>query len=466
MKIYPPEPEIGEFEGFAEPNDIFGYADFGGRLANLVLNLDDPSVLLLDDDWGTGKTTFVKQWAGLMRQRGVPVIHFDAFANDFQNDAFIALSRQIIAASKSIAPKQKKSLIEKSKVLGAELVPLLTKAAIHLGTGGAIDKDQQDQALQSIKDAFSKSHYALQEVIGAELAQAEDQAKALDNFRDALSELAVKLAVKSAKKAKKRGFEGAVEGAPLVFIIDELDRCRPEFAIEILERIKHIFSVKNVQFLLVANFSHLSSMLPKVARESGAASAYLEKFIQLKLNLPAPGQHQPYGGDPDNFRRQIYIGYIWKHMALACDDSNYDSLVRESVKFLANKFDLKLRSLERLATYVNLLYAATKKGQFRIPILAVGLCMIKLTNRSLFLKAKNRTLTFEEVASYFQFEKWNEKETRITRYKNLWRYCLSDSLPEADWVREIDEYWSGHLLEREEAIPVMASFFEDFIVVN
>ena len=100
MRLTPQEPEIPEVGGFTRENDIFGYRDFAERLANLVRNIDEPLVIALDGPWGSGKSVFVKQWAGLLRERGAPVIQFDAFASDHYEDAFLALSATIHATAK------------------------------------------------------------------------------------------------------------------------------------------------------------------------------------------------------------------------------------------------------------------------------------------------------------------------------------------------------------------------------
>ena len=71
MRLTPQEPEIPEVGGFTDANDIFGYRDFADRLANLVQNIDEPLVIALDGPWGSGKSVFVKQWAGLLRACGV-----------------------------------------------------------------------------------------------------------------------------------------------------------------------------------------------------------------------------------------------------------------------------------------------------------------------------------------------------------------------------------------------------------
>jgi predicted KAP-like P-loop ATPase len=83
MRLTPKPLEIDLEEGFTEENDIFGYREFGERLANLVCAQEGPATLVLDGPWGTGKSTFMRQWAGLLRrERGVTVIEFNAFEND------------------------------------------------------------------------------------------------------------------------------------------------------------------------------------------------------------------------------------------------------------------------------------------------------------------------------------------------------------------------------------------------
>jgi predicted KAP-like P-loop ATPase len=99
MRIFPPAIEIGETEGFSPEKDIFKRGDFGKGLANLLRISDDPMVVVLDGAWGCGKTTFVKMLASHMRKNGHPVIHFDAFANDFVDDAFLAIAGQVINLS-------------------------------------------------------------------------------------------------------------------------------------------------------------------------------------------------------------------------------------------------------------------------------------------------------------------------------------------------------------------------------
>jgi hypothetical protein len=92
MRFFPPPLDIADDEGFAPEKDLFQRAVFGAGLTNLVDVSDDPLVLVLDSPWGTGKTTFIKMWAGQLRANGFPVIYFDAFANDHVDNGFLALT--------------------------------------------------------------------------------------------------------------------------------------------------------------------------------------------------------------------------------------------------------------------------------------------------------------------------------------------------------------------------------------
>jgi predicted KAP-like P-loop ATPase len=109
MRLFPKELEIAPGEGFTTEKDIFGRAGFGQQLTSIVSRVDAPLVILLDAPWGEGKTTFIKMWAGELKKRNIPSIYFDAFATDYQDNAFIALSSHIIDELDVAAPSSAKS---------------------------------------------------------------------------------------------------------------------------------------------------------------------------------------------------------------------------------------------------------------------------------------------------------------------------------------------------------------------
>src|SRR5260221_6330605 len=97
MRLLPPELKIEDLEGFNPQKDIFGLKRLGDGMTNLIKESDDPLVIAFNGQWGSGKTIFLKMWASELRKGGYPVIYFDAFENDYVEDAFGALAREVVA---------------------------------------------------------------------------------------------------------------------------------------------------------------------------------------------------------------------------------------------------------------------------------------------------------------------------------------------------------------------------------
>ena len=99
--------------------------------------------------------------------------------------------------------------------------------------------------------------------------------KSLENFRATLQDTAKTLAQDN-------------NGLPLVIIIDELDRCRPSYAVELLEVAKHLFSVNHIVFVLAVNRSELAHSVRALYGNSFDGPDYLKRFFDLDFRLPDP----------------------------------------------------------------------------------------------------------------------------------------------------------------------------------
>ena len=75
---------------------------------------------------------------------------------------------------------------------------------------------------------------------------------------------------------------------PIVFFVDELDRCRPNYAMEMLERIKHVFNVDGVVFVISTDRQQLVNSVKTLYGEGIDAEGYLRRFFDLSYQLPAP----------------------------------------------------------------------------------------------------------------------------------------------------------------------------------
>ena len=124
----------------------------------------------------------------------------------------------------------------------------------------------------------------------------------------------------------------------LVFIVDELDRCRPTFALAVLERIKHIFGVQGVTFLLVANLKELGKSVLKVYGDVDE-TRYLEKFFEIVVRLPesTPGGHR--------LTTRAYVHHLSKQLRLPRNNA-YGHRYLDFLCALAEAENLSLRSLE------------------------------------------------------------------------------------------------------------------------
>lgn len=98
----------------------------------------------------------------------------------------------------------------------------------------------------------------------------------------------VKTAEEIREEVKRILDEAIVEQAQkLVIFIDELDRCRPSFALEMLERLKHYFDDDRIIFVVSINKEQLTHTISNYYGVGFDSTGYLNKFFDLEANLPA-----------------------------------------------------------------------------------------------------------------------------------------------------------------------------------
>jgi energy-coupling factor transporter ATP-binding protein EcfA2 len=414
MRIFPPKIEITDNEGFDDKKDIFGRAQFGQGLANLFCISEDPLVVALDGPWGSGKSTFVKMLAGHLRQKGHPVIYFDAFANDYIDDAFLAIAGQVIALAqdtKAASTPAHEKFIKKAIKVGRVFIQSGAKIGVKAATLGALNAADIDELKSVTQDIASVTSGKADEYIESLLSHQREQAQDIEAFKQALTEVADTLA-----KVDQKADSPAPAPASLIFIIDELDRCKPTFALEILEKIKHVFSTCLVHFLLVGHFSQLENSVRFSYGPDIDARTYLDKFYNLIVHLPE--------GSSDHTRScRKFLTYLKKHLRHDEDSFNF-------VENVANAKNLTLRTIERITSYISLSIAFTtskKSTYFRPPPILAGLCVLKATNPSLFQKAKYNQLKLNDALQAFGIPEWEDEHAKawVTQW---WTFALKEDI--------------------------------------
>ena len=369
MKITVPSVQINKEEGFSPEKDIFSRIEFGERLANLIAQSDDELVIAIDAEWGEGKSTFIQMWNGFVshhREPKIRTIYFDAFANDYQKDPFIALAAEVYELLKDETQEKKKEFLSKAGAAAKSMARGAIKIAVRVGTGGILGDSVVDDVGKDISELLAER---VDEVLADRLKSSSTDKLALNNFRKYLEGF-----------AKEHG-----GGQPIVFVIDELDRCRPDFALELIEQIKHLFSVRGITFLLVMNRKQLEESI-KSKYGIIDATKYLQKFVHLWLTLPRKsGPHDDHG-----------VRYVKHAMSAMCKEGeiihNHEAvkLIEDMVKYLKPSF----RDIERMLSYFALIQNMTDSQSFLLSYqtMIAFMCYLKSSKPHLIEKIAHQNI--------------------------------------------------------------------------
>ncbi|EOA6545477.1 TPA: P-loop NTPase fold protein [Vibrio vulnificus] len=331
MKIVVPELQISSDCGFSPDIDIFKRKGFGERLANLVENSGGSPVIALDSGWGEGKSTFIKMWRGYLenhREPEIKSIYFDAFENDYQKDPFLTLASEIYQLITVEDEETKTKFKDKAAKAAKSLVRGALKVSVKVGTAGIVDGSAVDVAEKELSNLVADQ---VDDLIKERFEHAEKDKLALKEFRSYLS-----------------NFANEVNGGkPIVFIIDELDRCKPDFALELLEQVKHLFSVKGITFLLVTNREQLEESIKSKYGQGINPTNYLHKFINVWLTMPRASDE--YNDNGYQFLQNALSGMKEENEVIVNTESV--SVLNDIVKFYQPSF----REIERMLSYFSII---------------------------------------------------------------------------------------------------------------
>jgi hypothetical protein len=449
VRIVTPPLIVEESDAFK--NDVLGRKAYGEALLNLVTRSSDELVISLDGRWGEGKSTFVKMWQGLLSEAKIQNIYIDAFANDYLDDAFISVASAItVFVEENIEKESSEKAAElktKVKRIGGQLLSWSAKVAVKAATLGAIKESELDE-LNDIKNDISKgTSNLLGSIIEERLVSHSKDIELIEEFRELLSEIPSKL-------------EGASEN-PLVVIIDELDRCKPSFAIEMLEKIKHLFSVKNVVFILVMHKEQLEESVRCIYGQNIDAHTYLQKFINIETKLPKQITDR-YTNDLKSYSRKLLQLH---EMETWGDDQN----IVEGIEPLANHFNLSLRQLEKVFTNLALLYGSSGKNNLRLVPIIVFLSVIKTVKPQVFDRLLQQKISYSEVCDETGLNSNEEEHRKLYWLMNWVRYALLSEkefseLNSEDRIKEFGAALWKYNVERERLIPFFAQQLSLFVV--
>ena len=289
----------------------------------MLLNIEKGGVIAIDGEWGSGKTYFVHQVKWLLDSASENIdgdiktvlnstspkldniighkyklFYYDAWKHDKSNNPFFTLLRSMILTFGGIDYFKKEMGFIKS----------LLKGASHIVKGVTpIDVESIFKGTKTLCGINDEDQFS-------ELEFIEQMDVQVNSFLDYIC-------------------EGQYE--KLVIFIDELDRCKPSFAVELLEIIKHYFNHDKVIFVLSTNLSEFQHCIKQYYGEGFNGWKYLDRFIDLRLTLPT-------------ISTEDYYKYLWQK-------TGTDRIDDISIA-CAQYFGFNLRDIQRYNQQVNIAF--------------------------------------------------------------------------------------------------------------
>lgn len=307
------------------------YADFLTEIiktADKYKSIADSESLniAIDSSWGSGKSTFLEMWENKLKtlknengQELFEIVRYNAWKNDFLDNPIESIIYTIVNSKLFKDQNQNKQIKESLIENSGKVIKSFIKSGTQILAGEFIGEfiesliNQTENFVSDLND--SKSVY-------------KNLYTNYNNFFESVDVI-------------KNLLEPITKDTPIIFIIDELDRCKPIFAIKILESIKHIFDIKNITFIFALDMQQLSCSVKSIYGNEIDANGYLAKFFDYISKLPKP--------DLD-----LYIKYLTENKKLNRELFKYDLSYNKEIGFsdifinISKSMNLSLRDINTI----------------------------------------------------------------------------------------------------------------------
>lgn len=275
--------------------DLLDRQDFVERLINVAESLANNkknACYAIDGSWGVGKSfvldLFEEQLSIINSQETVLskylVFRYNSWKYDYYEEPLVA-----IVASMLDQIDEKVNLLSsetKSKVKG------ILKAII-CGVSSRVSDSVKEHTgidLQVIKNVIDNGN--------------EDAAKEIESNHEFDSYFAFKKLLQRMKET----MASLAENQTIIFVVDEMDRCLPEYTIKVLERLHHVFDdVPNIQVIMSIDKMQLGNVVNQIFGNNTSTEKYLAKFIDFELKLDAGSFNERFDAKFDYYVNKFKI---------------------------------------------------------------------------------------------------------------------------------------------------------------
>lgn len=375
-------------------NDLLNREQEGTFLINYLINKynDDknkPFVLNINAEWGYGKTFFLNNIAKELKDKNHPAVEFDAWRNDYTKEPLLAFMSEVNTSLENFFNKKQSKGKELIKTLKNSGLPILMSILSRKLTGYTLDEiiEADNDNEEQKKDEQTKNEINIDEKTKNEIETTvsslttkitEYALKEHNTIKDSISQFKINM-----KKLLKYIESLKNQELPLFILIDELDRCRPNYAIELLENIKHLFDIEGIVFIIATDSKQLSHSINAIYGQNFASEKYLKRFFDQEYSLVVP----------NNFE---YIDSLFTQNNLKNDEVLFTPFLDEFTKdnckhvVLMNMFvtqtNLNLREINHVITILKAI-RLNWKGRFNIHLpYLLFLIFIKVIDNTTFHK--------------------------------------------------------------------------------
>jgi len=343
-----------------------GREKYGKILTELISSANDGFVLAINNKWGTGKSTFVKMWQQQLASREYETIYFNAWENDFEDSPLAAIMGELKQVTdKAGSEKLFKDMLEAASVFAKNLVPQMVGKYIETKTGIKDLGEFAENASKGFSDMFSKD---------------------VEEYKNK------KISIRDFRKKLKAYLDAVNNNKPLIFIIDELDRCRPNYAVSLLEQLKHFFNVDGIVFVLSIDKEQLGHAVCGVyGSEKIDSQEYLRRFIDIEYSLPQPSLID-------------YCNLLYKTFEFSeyfRSDFNRELTFKDSflntIEILSEHSQIPLRVQEKIFAHARFVLNTFTLDESLNASLFVYLIYLKIYNLNLFNSLKFKEIKFLNV---------------------------------------------------------------------
>ncbi|WP_374498019.1 KAP family P-loop NTPase fold protein [Vogesella indigofera] len=322
------------FEDYQWKDCKLGREEHGKFLANYLASEKHGLVLNLDGSWGTGKTDFLRRMYVHLLQQGHPVIYIDAWESDFSREPLMVVASELLRQLQDL--NQQIGSHVAYKQVASKFAGFL-RGAVIFGSSALTKKFFGDAEMGKVFSENAFGHVSHESMLQLSQLHSE-QVDAIKMIRQELSGLAEVLQTNYNYKI------------PVVVLVDELDRCRPDYSIEMLEVIKHFFNTDNFVFMVASDTAELCKSISVVYGNGFSSEKYIRRFFSRTAKLKKP--------DVPSF-----INGMFNEIASGVDLVRTDPLSTDiGLEFIFSRLclernqDISLRDVEQIATKLKAVY--------------------------------------------------------------------------------------------------------------